>query len=65
LRENGNACGVVSGVKNGRCTFFADTNVTVFPHAYIAILELLSLILWKGWLVGWWAVPDRAATSDM
>lgn len=29
----------------------------VFPHAFLASLALLPLILWHGWRVGWWDAP--------
>ena len=37
----------------------------VFPHAYMALLALLPLILWHGWRVGWWPVPAALPPPDM
>lgn len=30
---------------------------SVHPHAYLAALVFLPLILWHGWRVGWWTPP--------
>lgn len=33
-------------------------SLAVFPHAYVAALALLPLILWHGWRAGWWEPPS-------
>lgn len=37
----------------------------VFPHAYLAALALLPVILWHGWRVGWWQTPQLLPPPEL
>ena len=43
----------------------APTPLRVFPHAFLAVLALLPVILWHGWRMGWWHAPQPLPQPEL